>query len=76
MDSLKLLAENLPVAVAMIVMTHLFLKYMKTKDDGTDEVRKEATDAINRNTVALTELKTLIEDMDRMCKWRDEQSQD
>jgi len=59
----EFLMENVPVAVAMIVMTKLFLTYLKTRDESALSTRREATEAINRNTEVLAELKTLIGEM-------------
>lgn len=59
----EFLMENVPVAVAMIVMTKLFLTYLKHRDESALVTRREATEAINRNTEVLVELKTLIEVM-------------
>lgn len=58
--AMEFLLQNVPVAVAMIVMTKLFLTYLKARDGSALSARKEATEAINRNTKVLAELTTLI----------------
>lgn len=62
----EFLLENVPVAIAMIVMAKLFLTYMKGRDESADTVRKESSDAINRNTEVIIELKGLIEAMEKV----------
>lgn len=59
----EFLMENVPVAVAMIVMTKLFLTYLTKRDESALVTRREATEAINRNTEVLAGLKTLMEEM-------------
>lgn len=62
----EFLIQNTPVAVALIIMTQMFLKYLKSKDAAIATAQSEHAEALKRNTEVIAELKTLIEGMERV----------
>lgn len=72
MEEWKWLIENVPVAAALIIMTRMWLTFLRDRDAETMEtlrrisdqchgVQRESTAAIGEVTEVLAGLKTLVE---------------
>ena len=70
---MPVIVENIPVAAVLIIMTRMWLTFLKDRDKSTLDTFKSITDSardtakdtrgsIDKNTKVLTELRVMIEE--------------